>query len=88
VREIGYRFRDHVGAGDVARSVAHSCNGVESGVTVATAGRLMLSRPREGLLFAELRDWTGGISVRTVAALSHPNFEGSSAGCRSEIGSV
>ena len=74
MREIGYRFETTSGAGDVARSFAHLATGEESGVTVATAGRLMLSRPQGRIAFAELRDWTGGIQLFALAALT-PDFE-------------
>jgi lysyl-tRNA synthetase class 2 len=74
VREIGYRFETTSGAGDVARSFAHLGTGEESGVTVATAGRLMRSRPQGRLAFAELRDWTGAIQLFALAALT-PDFE-------------
>lgn len=74
MREIGYRFETTSGAGDVARSFAHLGTGEESGVTVATAGRLMRSRPQGRLAFAELRDWTGAIQLFALAALT-PDFE-------------
>jgi lysyl-tRNA synthetase class 2 len=74
VREIGYRFETTSGAGDVARSFAHLGTGEESGVTVATAGRLMRSRPQGRLAFAELRDWTGAVQLFALAALT-PDFE-------------
>jgi lysyl-tRNA synthetase class 2 len=74
VREIGYRFETTSGAGDVARSFAHLVTGEESGVTVATAGRLMRSRPQGKLAFAELWDWTGGIQLFALAAFT-PDFE-------------
>jgi lysyl-tRNA synthetase class 2 len=72
--EIGYRFETTSGAGDVARAFAHLETGEESGVTVAAAGRLMRSRPQGKLAFAELRDWTGGIQLFALAALT-PDFE-------------
>ncbi|MFZ2058658.1 MAG: lysine--tRNA ligase [Acidimicrobiales bacterium] len=72
--EIGYRFETTSGAGDVARSFARLEPGEESGVTVAAAGRLMRSRPQGKLAFAELRDWTGGIQLFALAALT-PDFE-------------
>lgn len=74
MREIGYRFETTSGAGDVARSFAHLGTGEESGVTVATAGRLMRSRPQGRLAFAELRDWTGAVQLFALAALT-PDFE-------------
>ena len=74
MREIGYRFETTSGAGDVARSFAHLVTGEESGVTVATAGRLMRSRPQGKLAFAELWDWTGGIQLFALAAFT-PDFE-------------
>jgi lysyl-tRNA synthetase class 2 len=74
VREIGYRFETTSGAGDAARSFAHLETGEESGVTVAVAGRIMRSRPQGKLAFAELRDWTGGIQLFALAALT-PDFE-------------
>jgi lysyl-tRNA synthetase class 2 len=74
VREIGYRFETTSGAGDVARSFAHLETGEESGVKVAAAGRIMRSRPQGRLAFAELRDWTGGIQLFALAALT-PDFE-------------
>ncbi len=74
MREIGYRFETTSGAGDVSRSYAHLEAGEESGVTVVIAGRLMRSRPQGKLAFAELRDWTGGIQLFALAALT-PNFE-------------
>ena len=74
MREIGYRFETTSGAGDVARSFAHLGTGEESGVTVAAAGRIMRSRPQGRLAFAELRDWTGGIQLFALAALT-PDFE-------------
>ena len=74
MREIGYRFETTSGAGDVGRSFAHLGTGEESGVTVATAGRLMRSRPQGRLAFAELRDWTGAIQLFALAALT-PDFE-------------
>ena len=74
VREIGYRFETTSGAGEVARSFARLATGEESGVTVPTAGRLMLSRPQGKIAFAELRDWTGSIQLFTLAALT-PDFD-------------
>jgi len=74
VREIPYRFETTSGAGDVARSFAHLEPGEESGVNVATAGRLMRSRPQGKLAFAELWDWTGSIQLFALAELT-PNFE-------------
>jgi len=74
VREIGYRFETTSGAGDVARSHAHLEPGEESGVTVAVAGRVMRSRPQGKLAFAELWDWTGGVQLFALAALT-PDFE-------------
>jgi lysyl-tRNA synthetase class 2 len=70
VREIGYRFETTSGAGDVARSFAHLETGEESGVSVAAAGRIMRSRPQGKLAFAELQDWTGGIQLFALAALT------------------
>ncbi len=70
MREIGYRFETTSGAGDVARSFAHLETGEESGVSVAAAGRIMRSRPQGKLAFAELRDWTGGIQLFALAALT------------------
>ena len=72
--EIGYRFETTSGAGEVARSFARLATGEESGVTVATAGRLMLSRPQGKIAFAELRDWTGSIQLFALAALT-PHFD-------------
>ena len=74
MREIGYRFETTSGAGDVARSFTHLETGEESGVTVAAAGRIMRSRPQGKLAFAELRDWTGGIQLFALVALT-PDFE-------------
>ena len=74
MREIGYRFETTSGAGEVARSFARLATGEESGVTVATAGRLMLSRPQGKIAFAELRDWTGSIQLFALAALT-PDFD-------------
>jgi lysyl-tRNA synthetase class 2 len=74
VREIPYRFETTSGAGDLARSFAHLEPGEESGVNVATAGRLMRSRPQGKLAFAELWDWTGSIQLFALAELT-PNFE-------------
>ena len=74
MREIGYRFETTSGAGDVARSFAHLETGEESGVKVAAAGRIMRSRPQGRLAFAELRDWTGGIQLFALVALT-PDFE-------------
>jgi lysyl-tRNA synthetase class 2 len=70
VREIGYRFETTSGAGDVARSFAHLETGEESGVSVAAAGRIMRSRPQGKLAFAELQDWTGGVQLFALAALT------------------
>ncbi len=70
MREIGYRFEKTSGAGDVARSFAHLETGEESGVSVAAAGRIMRSRPQGKLAFAELQDWTGGIQLFALAALT------------------
>ena len=70
MREIGYRFETTSGAGDVARSFAHLETGEESGVSVAAAGRIMRSRPQGKLAFAELQDWTGGIQLFALAALT------------------
>ena len=70
MREIGYRFETTSGAGDVARSFAHLETGEESGVSVAAAGRIMRSRPQGKLAFAELQDWTGGVQLFALAALT------------------
>ena len=74
MREIGYRFETTSGAGDVVRSHRHVEPGEETGVTVAVAGRLMLSRPQGRLAFAELRDWTGSVQLFALAALT-PEFD-------------
>ena len=74
MNEFPYRFETTSGAGEVARSFAHLQTGEESGVIVATAGRLMRSRPQGKLAFAELWDWTGSIQLFALAALT-PGFD-------------
>jgi lysyl-tRNA synthetase class 2 len=74
VKEFPYRFETTSGAGEVARAFAHLQTGEESGVIVATAGRLMRSRPQGKLAFAELWDWTGSIQLFALAALT-PGFD-------------
>ena len=44
--------------------------GEESGVTVAVAGRVMLSRPQGKLAFAELRDNSGSVQLFALAAVT------------------
>ncbi len=74
MNEFPYRFETTSGAGEVARAFAHLQTGEESGVIVATAGRLMRSRPQGKLAFAELWDWTGSIQLFALAALT-PGFD-------------
>jgi lysyl-tRNA synthetase class 2 len=61
--EIPYRFERTHQAGEIVEQWSALEPGQESGVTVAVAGRIMLSRPQGKLAFAELRDNSGSIQL-------------------------
>jgi lysyl-tRNA synthetase class 2 len=61
--DIPYRFERTHQAAEVVEGWSALAPGDESGVTVAVAGRIMLSRPQGKLAFAELRDNSGSIQL-------------------------
>ncbi len=65
-----YRYERTHYAAEVIEQWSSLEPGEESGVTVAVAGRLMLSRPQGKLAFAELRDWSGSVQLFALAALT------------------
>jgi lysyl-tRNA synthetase class 2 len=70
VSEVPYRFdRTHETAA-VVETWSSLEPGEESGVTVAVAGRIMLSRPQGKLAFAELRDASGSVQLFALSALT------------------
>jgi lysyl-tRNA synthetase, class II len=64
---IPYRFERTHDAAEVAARWSTLAPGEESKVTVAVAGRIMLSRPQGKLAFAELRDNSGTIQLFSSA---------------------
>ena len=68
--EVPYRFERTHQAAEVVEGWSSLEPGEESGVTVAVAGRLMLSRPQGKLAFAELRDASGGVQLFALASLT------------------
>jgi lysyl-tRNA synthetase class 2 len=68
--DIPYRFDRTHQAADVVAEWSSLEPGEESGVDVAVAGRLMLSRPQGKLAFAELRDASGSIQLFALAAVT------------------
>jgi lysyl-tRNA synthetase class 2 len=74
VSEIPYRFERTHDAAEVVEQWSSLEPGEESGVPVAVAGRLMLSRPQGKLAFAELRDASGSVQLFALASLT-ANFE-------------
>ncbi len=71
---VPYRFEPTHSAAEVIEGWASLEPGEESGVDVAVAGRLMLSRPQGKLAFAQLRDETGSVQLFALAAVT-ANFE-------------
>jgi lysyl-tRNA synthetase, class II len=70
VSDIPYRFERTHSAAEVVAGWSDLGPGDESGVTVAVAGRLMLSRPQGKLAFAELRDASGAVQLFALAAVT------------------
>jgi lysyl-tRNA synthetase class 2 len=68
--DIPYRFERTHQAGEIVEAWSALAPGEESGVTVAVAGRIMLSRPQGKLAFAELRDNSGSIQLFALAAVT------------------
>jgi lysyl-tRNA synthetase class 2 len=68
--DIPYRFERTHQAGEIVEGWSALEPGEESGVTVAVAGRIMLSRPQGKLAFAELRDNSGSIQLFALAAVT------------------
>jgi lysyl-tRNA synthetase, class II len=69
-RDIPYRFERTHTAAEVVDAWSDLGPGDESGITVAVAGRLMLSRPQGKLAFAELRDASGSVQLFALAAVT------------------
>ena len=67
---VPYRYEGTVGAGDVVARFAGLAPEEESGETVRVAGRVMLMRAQGRLAFATLRDWTGGIQLFCLEAVT------------------
>jgi lysyl-tRNA synthetase class 2 len=70
VSEVPYRFERTHAAAEVVEAWSSLEPGEESGVTVAVAGRVMLSRPQGKLSFAELRDASGSVQLFALAAVT------------------
>ncbi|HEY1826583.1 MAG TPA: lysine--tRNA ligase [Acidimicrobiales bacterium] len=68
--EVPYRFERTHAAAEVVEAWSSLEPGEESGVTVAVAGRVMLSRPQGKLSFAELRDASGSVQLFALAAVT------------------
>jgi lysyl-tRNA synthetase, class II len=68
--EFPYRFERSHQAAEIVEAWSALEPGEESGVTVAVAGRIMLSRPQGKLAFAELRDNSGSIQLFALAAVT------------------
>ncbi|HWD54810.1 MAG TPA: lysine--tRNA ligase [Acidimicrobiales bacterium] len=68
--DIPYRFERTHQAAEIVAAWSALAPGDESGVAVAVAGRLMLSRPQGKLAFAELRDNSGSIQLFALAAVT------------------
>ena len=67
---IPYRFERTHQSAEVVDRWSGLEPGEESGVVVAVAGRLMLSRPQGKLAFAELRDASGSVQLFALASLT------------------
>jgi lysyl-tRNA synthetase class 2 len=70
VTAIPYRFDRTHQASEVVEQWSGLAPGEESGVTVAVAGRLMLSRPQGKLAFAEMRDASGSVQLFALASVT------------------